>query len=57
MVPASVKVIEAESFAFCDGLKEAYISDKTQVAENAFAWCDNISIIRYTGDIAGDMTQ
>ncbi|MBP3753473.1 MAG: leucine-rich repeat protein [Lachnospiraceae bacterium] len=55
-VPASVKVIEAESFAFCDGLEEVYVSDKTQVADNAFAWCDNISIIRYTGDKAGGRT-
>jgi len=55
IVPASVKVIEAESFAFCEGLEEAYISDMTQVADNAFAWCDNISIHRYSGDEAGGM--
>ena len=52
-VPSSVKSIEAESFAFCDGLEDVYISETTQVAETAFAWCDKISIHRYSEDAIG----
>ena len=53
MIPAGVKVLEAESFAFCEGLEEVFISENTQVDDTAFTWCDNIRIHRYTADEAG----
>lgn len=46
-IPASVKVIETEAFAFCDELEEVYVSEKTQIADRAFAYCDKAKINIY----------
>jgi hypothetical protein len=47
VIPASVKEIEDEAFAFCDGLLEVRIPKDTQVSESAFAYCENVKIQRY----------
>ena len=46
-IPESVKVIEKEAFAFCTELSEVYVSEKTQISDSAFAFCDKIQIFKY----------
>ena len=46
-IPSSVRMIESEAFAFCSMLKDVYVSEKTQVADSAFAYCDDVKIHRY----------
>ena len=45
IIPNSVKMIEAEAFAFCDGLEELILPAGTKVSESAFACCDHVKIL------------
>ena len=46
VIPDSVKAIEKEAFAFCDMLEEVYVSEKTEIGERAFAYCEKARMIR-----------
>ena len=51
VIPSSVKEIETEAFAFCSALEEVTIPKETQVAADAFAFCDRVKITITGGDI------
>ena len=52
-IPDSVNFLGDGAFKNCTALEDVYISETTQVAETAFAWCDKISIHRYSEDAIG----
>ncbi|MBO7439755.1 MAG: leucine-rich repeat protein [Bacteroidales bacterium] len=46
IIPKSVRVIEAEVFAFCEALEEVVIRKETEVADGAFGYCGEVRIIK-----------
>ena len=47
MVSSKKKTIEAEAFAFCEGLLEARIPAEAETSESAFKYCDALRITKY----------